>query len=69
MDMNKRLELLSWVSNRRLQQTEMLFELCDNDFDKLLLLESKLKRRFFFAPDTPSTKENVEKILDPNYKP
>lgn len=55
------LKNLSWVSNRRFEQTRFLFELCDNDFNKLLALEAKLKRHVVFG--CPSTKEEVNELL------
>jgi len=56
------LQNLSWVSNRSLEQTKFLFRLCEEDFDKLFSLEAKLKRfQLYFY--TPTTKEEVEKVL------
>ena len=58
---NFRLVQLSWVSNRRVDQTRMLFEFCDFNFDKLLELEAKFKRHQVYV--TPGEKEKVEKLL------
>lgn len=55
------LETLSEKYNRRLQQTEMLHQLCDGDLDKLERLEEKLKSLHRYA--TPADKEEVEKVL------
>jgi len=56
------LENLSWLSNRSLEQTKFLFRLCEEDFDKLFSLEAKLKKHLLLFY-TPSTKEEVEKVL------
>lgn len=59
-----RLELLSWVSNRRLQQTEFLYELCGNDFDKLLEVEAKLKKHHLQY--CPGDMDELNKVLSLN---
>jgi len=56
------LEKLTDFTNRSKGQTLFLFELCDNDFDKLLLLEKKLKE--FYCNFCPGTKERVEEFLN-----
>jgi hypothetical protein len=57
----KQLELFSWVANRRTDQMRKLYELCDEDFNKLLKLEAKLKRLVCYL--TPGTKEAVDQVL------
>jgi hypothetical protein len=58
------LKNLSWVSNRRSEQTKFLFELCDCDLSKLLALEAKLKKNSISV--CPGTKELVEALLKVN---
>lgn len=59
--MKERLKNLSWVTNRRMEQLVFLFELCDNNFDKLLALEAKLKQSFVYV--CPATKEQLEYVM------
>lgn len=55
------LEHLSWITNRGSAQTQMLFDLCDQNFDKLLELEAKIKKnRLSYCP---GDKDSVVKIL------
>lgn len=54
--------VVSRATNRKDSQTKFLLNLLDNDFEKLLLLETKLKNNFIFP--TPSTKEEIEVILN-----
>ena len=59
--MNK-LEQLSILTNRSLNQTILLFGLLDDDFDKLILLESVIKKKHIsYCPDS---KEEIENILN-----
>jgi hypothetical protein len=55
------LNVFSWHSNRALNQTLFLFELCDNDFQKLLLVEEKIKNHHLSY--CPGDKEELNKIL------
>jgi len=55
------LSRLTDVTNRSLNQTLFLFNLCDKDFNKLLLLEEKLKNTYYGA--CPSDKETVEEVM------
>lgn len=55
---------MDWVTgktNRHFSQTQTLFELVDGDFDRLLQLESRIKRHFLSY--SPGDKEEVERIL------
>ena len=59
--MKDTLDKLSTVTNRSLNQTQFLFELCDNDLNKLVRLEQKVKNNLLsYCPDD---KEEVEKVL------
>ncbi len=49
------------VTNRSKAQTNFLFDLCDGDFQKLVMLEEKIKNNFLSY--CPGDKEEVEKIL------
>lgn len=62
MDTNELLLTLAWVSNRSTNQTKQLFELCDQNFEKLLQLEAYHKRTHKFA--CPSDKASVEEQLE-----
>jgi hypothetical protein len=58
---NDLLDRFTDVTNRSKGQTNFLFDLCDGDFQKLVLLEEKIKNNFLsYCPDD---KEEVEKIL------
>ena len=46
MNTDELLVMLSYIDNRSLNQTKLLFELCDNDFEKLLKLEACVKKTF-----------------------
>lgn len=61
---DKRLLDLSVKTNRSKGQTQFLFELCDMDFDKLVVLEETLKNNFVFY--CPGNKKSVEKVLKMN---
>jgi len=52
---------LTDVTKRSLGQTLFLFDLCDLDFEKLLLLEEKIKNSLYLS--CPGDKEEVEKVL------
>lgn len=55
------LKPLSLKFNRRLQQTEFLFDLCDRDLAKLEKLEQKIKdHHIMYCPDD---KEEVNRLL------
>ena len=49
-------------TNRSKAQTNFLFELCDGDFQKLVLLEEKIKNNFLSY--CPKNKDEVENILN-----
>jgi hypothetical protein len=57
----ERLNQLTNATNRSNAQTQFLFQLCDGDFEKLKLLEYKLKNSCCFV--CPDTKEEVDEIL------
>jgi len=61
MSNKDRLENISTIDNRSLNQTKMLFELCDCDFDKLLTLLAKIKSKRIFC--CPADTDEVNKIL------
>lgn len=60
--MEEQLKTSSNQFNRSLNQIKFLFELCDNDFEKLTKLENKIKDNFLFY--CPGDKEEVEKVLN-----
>ena len=49
-------------TNRSKAQTNFLFELCGGDFQKLVLLEEKIKNNFLDY--CPKNKDEVESILN-----
>lgn len=55
------LDLFTNSTNRSKSQTNFLYGLCDGDFQKLVLLEEKIKNNFLSY--CPSTKDEVNKIL------
>lgn len=61
---NERLNALTSFSNRSNGQTQFLFQLLEGDYDKLALLERKIKETF--CSYCPDTKDEVEKILSQN---
>jgi hypothetical protein len=59
------LERLNWLTsktNRSNSQTQFLFQLVDGDFEKLKLLEMKIKNCFCFY--CPGDVSEVEKLLN-----
>jgi len=58
MNNHKLLEYLAWVSNRSLNQTKQLYELCGNDFEKLMELEAKTKKHHLFGCPADETELN-----------
>jgi len=56
------LEHVSDFTNRSMNQTLFLFELCDFDFNILMALENKFKNTFTFY--CPSTKDEVEEVFN-----
>lgn len=50
------------ATNRSKGQTNFLFNLCDGDFQKLVILEEKIRNNFISY--CPADKEEVEKILN-----
>jgi len=56
---------LDWLTDktsRSVGQTKMLLELVDNDFEKLVDLEVKIKECFLSY--CPSDKESVKEVMD-----
>jgi len=62
MNNDELLVMLSCVSNRSLNQTKLLFELCDNDFEKLMKVEACVKKTF--VSYCPGDKELVNELVD-----
>lgn len=62
MNTDELLVMLSCVSNRSLNQTKLLFELCDNDFEKLLKVEACVKKTF--VSYCPGDKELVNELVE-----
>lgn len=60
------LERLTTKTNRSKNQTNFLYDLLGGDFNKLLVLEEKLKNTLSFA--CPSDMEEVEKVLSKESK-
>lgn len=58
------IDILTSITNRTLGQTKFLLELLNDDYEKLLLLERKLKNNFLSF--CPGTKKEIEKILSIN---
>jgi hypothetical protein len=52
------------ATNRSKGQTNFLFDLCDGNFQKIVLLEEKIRNNFLSY--CPSDKEEIEKILTMN---
>ena len=61
MNTDELLVMLSFISNRSLNQTKLLFDLCDNDFEKLLKVEACVKKTF--VSYCPGDKESVEELV------
>ena len=59
---DKRIEILSKITNRSKSQTKYLFELCDNSFDKLIELEQKIMDNF--VEHCPTRKVDIVRILN-----
>lgn len=62
MDQELKMKALSQVVNRSKPQLEFLLGLCDGEFDRLLLLEQKIKENCLSY--CPGTKEGVDEILN-----
>ena len=62
MNKSLKIEALSKVTKRSVDQTTDLLKFCNGDFNTLLALEQKLKENFITY--APFTKEDVQKILD-----
>ena len=62
MNNDELLVMLSCVSNRSLNQTKLLFELCDNDFEKLMKVEACVKKTF--VSYCPGDKELVNELVN-----
>lgn len=58
MNNDNLLKYLSWVSNRSHNQTLQLFELCGNNFEKLMELEAKTKKHHLFGCPADKTEVN-----------
>lgn len=55
------IDILTSIVNRSLGQTKFLLDLLDNDYEKLITLERKLKNNFYSS--CPGTKEEIDEIL------
>lgn len=66
MNNEKLLKYFAHVANVSNSQTLELFELCDNDFEKLMELQAKRKDNSVFS--MPATKETVNEVLSLNLK-
>lgn len=55
------MEILTSITNRSLGQTKFLLDLLNDDFEKLLILEKKLKNNFYFC--CPGTKKEIKEVL------
>jgi len=62
MNTDELLIMLSCISNRSLNQTKLLFELCDNDFEKLMKVEACVKKTF--VSYCPGDKELVNDLVN-----
>ena len=62
MDLNLKMTALSKAVNRNRPQLEMLLNLCDGDFNRLMMLEQRIKERHMFF--CPSTKIEVDRIMN-----
>ena len=62
MNNDELLVMLSCVSNRSLNQTKLLFDLCDNDFEKLMKVEACVKKTF--VSYCPGDKELVNDLVN-----
>jgi len=62
MNNDELLVMLSCVSNRSLNQTKLLFDLCDNDFEKLMKVEACVKKTF--VSYCPGDKELVNELVN-----
>lgn len=60
----EQLALAQELSNRSKNQSNFLYELCDFDFDKMMLVENKIKEKFLCY--CPSNKEELTKLLSIN---
>lgn len=62
MNVENLLKYFAWVANVSLNQTKFLYELCGNDFEKLMELQAK-RRKHFPVGGCPNDKETVDEIL------
>lgn len=61
MNTNNLLKSLSWVNNRGSGQVSLLFELCGNDFEKLMYLLAVMKKYAVFG--CPDNEQEVNDLL------
>ena len=61
-DEKRLIDKISTIFNRSIQQTIFLFKLLDNDYQKLIDLEMKIKNNFIHF--CPSNQEEVNKIMN-----
>lgn len=70
MHLELKLKALSMSTNRTVNKLKQLLILCDNDFNKLLLLEQKIKDNYYFLMSytyCPETINQVNDILNTKY--
>lgn len=58
MNIDELLVILSFLNNRSLNQTKLLFELCECDFEKLMKVEAGLKKSL--ARYCPGDKDEID---------
>lgn len=61
MDNEKLLKYYTLVDNRSMNQTLQLFDLCDNDFERLMEVSAKMKKHHVYA--CPANKVELEELL------
>ncbi len=59
--MEELLKQLSDKTNRKIEQTRFMFNMLGCDFQKLVLVEEKLRNNYVFA--CPSTPDEFKKVL------
>lgn len=68
MNRNPQFEHLTKLTSRSYNQTEQLFNLVGQDYQKLVKLEWHLYNDSRFQPNVPTTQEQVNYILSSNPK-
>jgi len=65
MEQKRLIDKISTIFNRSVQQTNFLFELLGNDFQKLIDLELKIKNNFiYYCPDDLNEVDFIMKLTD-----